>query len=85
MLAKLTGHDSVRILLAGESPEWLTPDAIPASPSAIRKLYEQLDGLKPTLGGADLVANVREAVDLEAPKDKSARVIVVFTDRQKFG
>jgi len=85
MLEKLTNHDSVRILLAGETPEWFTPEAIPASPSMIRKLSEQLDALKPTLGGADLAANVREAVDLEAPKDKSARVIVVFTDRQKIG
>jgi len=85
LLDKLTGRDSVRILLAGETPEWLTPDAIQVSPSAIRKLHAQVDSLKPTEGAGDLIACVREAADLEAPKDKSARVIVVFSDRQRFG
>ena len=84
-LEQLTSRDSVRIILAGETPEWLTPDAIEVSPSAIRKLRTQVDGLKPTLGAGDLIACVREAADLEAPKDKSARVIVVFSDRQRFG
>ena len=85
LLEKLTSRDSVRVILAGETPEWLTPDAIQVSPSAIRQLRSQLDSLKPTLGAADLIACVREAADLEAPKDKSARAIVVFSDRQRFG
>ena len=85
MLGELQGRDSVRVLLAGESPEWLTPDPVEVGSGAIRKLRAQLDGLKPTLGAADLIACVREAADLEAPKDKSVRVIVVFSDRQRFG
>ena len=84
-LDQLTGRDSVRVLLAGETPEWLTPDPIQVSSSAIRALRSKISSLKPTQGAADLVACVREAIDLEAPKDKSARVIAVFTDRQKFG
>jgi hypothetical protein len=85
LLDKLTGRDSVRVLLAGETPEWLIPDAIQVSPTAIRKLRAQVDSLKPTEGAGDLIACIREAADLEAPKDKSARVIVVFSDRQRFG
>jgi len=85
MLGELTRRDSVRILLAGETPEWLTPDPVEVSSGAIHKLRTQLDGLKPTQGAGDLIACVREAADLEAPKDKSARVIVVFSDRQRFG
>ncbi len=85
LLEKLTSRDSVRVLLAGESPEWLTPDAIPASPSAIQKLRTQLNSLKPTLGAANLLAAIQEAVELEAPRDKSVRMIVVMSDRQRFG
>jgi hypothetical protein len=85
VLDGLKPSDSVRVLLAGETPEWLTPDAMPAAPAAVRKLRTQINELKPTLGAGDLVACVREAADLEAAKDKSARVIVVITDGQRFG
>ncbi|MCI0746160.1 MAG: BatA domain-containing protein [Verrucomicrobia subdivision 3 bacterium] len=85
LLDDLKGSDTIRLLLAGESPEWLTPDSLPASAGTIRKLHAQINELKPTLGAADIIACVREAADLEAPKDKSARVIVVITDGQRFG
>ena len=80
VLNELKGSDSVRILLAGESPEWLTRE--PMQPSKFRG---EIHDLKPTLGAGDLLACVREAVELEAPKDKSERVIVVITDGQRFG
>jgi uncharacterized protein (DUF58 family) len=73
MLGELTSRDSVRILLAGETPEWLTPDPVQVGSSAIQKLRTQLDGLRPTQGAGDPIACVREAADLEAPKDKSVR------------
>src|SRR5262245_48463801 len=85
LLDRLTSRDSVRVLLAGETPEWLTPDAIPATPAALRSLHSQINALKPSVGGGDIIACVREATDLEVPKDKSARVVVVFSDRQRFG
>jgi len=85
VLDELKPSDSVRVLLAGETPEWLTSDSVPAAPAAIRKLRTQISELKPTLAAGDLVACVREAADLEAAKDKSARVIVVITDGQRFG
>ena len=85
LLGELKSTDSVRILLAGEFPEWLTPDSIPANPSGIRGLRAQLDQLKPTQGAGDLIACVREAADLEAPKDKSGRSIIVLSDGQRFG
>ena len=85
LLDDLKGSDTVRVLLAGESPEWLSEDSVPASAGAVRKLRAQLHDLKPTLGASDLIACVREAADLEAPKDKSARVIVVISDGQRFG
>jgi hypothetical protein len=84
LLDQLKAGDSVRVLLAGESPEWLTPDSLPASGAALRKLRAQINELKPTLGASDLLACVREAADLEAAKDKSARVIVVISDGQRF-
>src|SRR5688572_2039400 len=80
LLDELKPSDTVRVLLAGESPEWLTRE--PAQASAIRK---ELQKIQPTLGAGDLLACVREAVELEAPKDKSERLIVVVTDGQRFG
>ncbi len=85
LLGELTGSDTVRVMLAGESPEWLTPDPVPARSGPLRRLREQLAELKPTLGGADLVACVREAAEQEAPKDRSARVVMVLSDGQRFG
>jgi hypothetical protein len=85
LLDDLKAGDTVRVLLAGESPEWLTTDSLPASGSALRKVRAQINELKPTLGAADLIACVREAADLETPKDRSARVIVVISDGQRFG
>src|SRR4029434_1949947 len=64
ILSQLTNRDTVRVLLAGESPDWLPPNPVPVSPSALRRLREQLDRLKPTLGSAELLASVREATDL---------------------
>jgi hypothetical protein len=58
---------------------------VDASAASITKLKAQLNALKPTLGAGDLVTCVREAADLEAAKDKSAKVIVVITDGQRFG
>jgi len=85
VLDDLKPSDSVRVLLAGETPEWLTGDSTPATQATIRRLRTQIGELKPTLGASDLIACVREAADLEAAKDKSARVIVVITDGQRFG
>jgi hypothetical protein len=85
VLDDLKPSDSVRVLLAGETPEWLTSDSTPATQATIRRLRTQIGELKPTLGASDLIACVREAADLEAAKDKSARTIVVITDGQRFG
>ena len=85
LLDDLKASDTVRVLLAGESPEWLNTDSVPASGSPLRKLRAQINELKPTLGAGDLIACVREAADLEAPKDRSARVVVVVSDGQRFG
>jgi hypothetical protein len=69
LLGDLKASDSVRVLLAGESPEWVTREGTAASKVQLREV-------EPTSGGGDLLACVREAVELEAPKDKSERVII---------
>lgn len=85
LLDELNASDSVRVLLAGESPEWLTPTSIAGHGSSLRTLRSQLNALRPSLAAADLVACIREAADLEPAKDKSGRLIVVLTDGQRFG
>jgi hypothetical protein len=84
LLGDLTAADTVRVMLAGESPEWLTEPSL-ATQGALRKLRARINELKPTLGAADLLACIREAADIEEPSDKSARVIVVISDGQRFG
>ena len=85
VISDLGSADSLRVLLAGETPEWLTRDAVPAQTGPLRKVRAQLAEVKATQGGTDLLAAVREAADLEAPKDKSARIIVLVTDGQRHG
>jgi len=85
MLGELKGSDSVRVMLARESPQWLTPQALPATPANVRRLRAQINDLKPTLSAANVAGCVHEAADLETPKEKSARVIAVISDRQRFG
>jgi aerotolerance regulator-like protein/VWA domain-containing protein/CARDB protein len=80
ILDDLRGSDTVRVLLAGESPAWLTQEAVQVS-----KVRAQLRNVQPTLGAGDLLACIREAVELEAAKDKSERLILVITDGQRFG
>jgi hypothetical protein len=85
LVDELTPNDLVRVVLAGESPQWLSEDPLPANATTRRHLHAQFDALKPTTGAGDLLAAVREAADLEIPKDKSQRVILVLTDRQRQG
>lgn len=80
LLDGLKASDSVRVLLAGESPEWLIRE-----PTALSRAQPRVKEVEPTLGGGDLLACVREAVELEAPKDKSERVVMVITDGQRQG
>ncbi|HTD88695.1 MAG TPA: BatA domain-containing protein [Candidatus Binatia bacterium] len=80
LLDGLKASDSVRVLLAGESPEWLIRE-----PTALSRAQPQLKQVEPTVGGGDLLACVREAVELEAAKDKSERVVMVITDGQRYG
>lgn len=85
VLNGLGGGDMVRVLLAGESPEWLGDGPVPATLSALRRLHSQLDALKPTLGKADLIGCLREAADMEPPPNLSARLIHVISDGRRFG
>ena len=80
LLDELSASDSVRVLLAGESPEWLVQES-----AALSRAQPRLREVQVTGGGGDLLACVREAVELEAPKDKSERVVMVVTDGQRFG
>ncbi|HKQ36470.1 MAG TPA: CARDB domain-containing protein, partial [Verrucomicrobiae bacterium] len=64
----------------GESPEWLIRE-----PTSLSRVQPRLQDVQPTFGAGDLLACVRESVELEAPKDKSERVVMVITDGQRYG
>ncbi len=85
LLDDLHPSDTVRVLLAGETPAWLLPEPLAASGAALATVRARIQALRPTLGGGDLLASIREAVDLEPARDKAGRRIIVISDGQRFG
>lgn len=85
LMRGLTARDTIRVLLAGETPEWLLAEPVAATSGVITKVGSELAELQPTLGSADIAASVREALELEVAEDKIARIISVVTDGQAYG
>lgn len=85
LLGELKRADSLRVLIAGESPEWLTDEPVTPTAASLRQLRARLEQLRPSLAKADLAACIREAVDLEPAKDKVQRVVILLSDGQRFG
>ena len=79
-LDDLDSGDRLRILLAGERPEWLYPAAMELSGETRARLNEDLKNLKPTLASADLGAALMTALELQPDRKVYSRKIHLFTD-----
>ena len=82
-------RDSVRVLLAGESPEWLTPETRSPVNASRRCAHCARNSMRTETdagrGGLDRRACAKPPIS-KPPKDKSARVIVVVhAIGQRFG
>jgi hypothetical protein len=85
LLDGLGPDDLVQVVLASESPRWLTPEAVCATDSTCNKLKSAIAALQPTQGAARFFACLNAAVNAPPPEGVLARRIAVFTDGMAHG
>jgi len=85
LISRLNETDSIRLMLAAATPEWLTPAAVSADDRSKTHLLRHLRELAPTLAGADMLHCVREAVEAEPADAQAVRIITVITDGRAHG
>ena len=79
-LGRLAKEDTVRILIATDAPQWLTPAPLMLSPENRQALSALLKKIRPSLGGSSLPAAVGEALQYPAGSDRGMRRILLFSD-----
>ena len=84
-LAVLRSDDTLRILLASDSPTWLTPSALAGTVAGRQQAAELLAAIEPGLGVCRWPASLTEAVLARAPRAMMRREVVVITDGQAHG
>ncbi|TWU14312.1 hypothetical protein CA54_31560 [Symmachiella macrocystis] len=85
LLAELSDGDSVRVLLAGNRPHWLTSSAAVVDSATTDQLKHALSELEPTLATADLFSAVQMAADAVPASSATSRTIAVLTDGSRHG
>ena len=76
----LSDADTVRVMLAANGPQVLTPAALAADSGTRAQLVERIAALRPTLGSADWQACIERALAGDADDRAVARFIVVLAD-----
>jgi hypothetical protein len=79
-LSKLGEEDTARILVASDSPRWLTPASLQMTPGNRDALQSMLRDLKATDGGSDMALAIADALQTSPSADRNARRIAIFTD-----
>ena len=82
LLDELGEGDFVRVLLASSAPKWLATAPIPVNDASRDELRGRLGKLSPSLGAADMLRCVREAIAADSAVERADRVVVVVTDGQ---
>ena len=85
LLDELGSGDTVRVLLAGNRPQWLTTSPVDVDGDAKGQLKHALSELEPTLATADLFSAIQTAADSTPPNNASSRTIAVLTDGSRHG
>jgi len=81
-LADLKPGDTVRILAASPYPVWATAGSFRVGASGQELVYSQLESVRPTSGGSDLLAALFTAVQADAEPVSQKRRVVLITDGQ---
>ncbi|MCA9038746.1 MAG: BatA domain-containing protein [Planctomycetaceae bacterium] len=79
-LEELENGTQVRLLLAGERPEWMYPTALELSADSRARINEDLNQLEPTLASAQLGSALLLALESKPDQNIYLRRIELFTD-----
>ncbi|QDU78476.1 hypothetical protein Pla110_01800 [Polystyrenella longa] len=79
-LDELNDGTQLRVLLAGERPDWLYPAALELSSDTRSRLKQDLNKLEPTMASANLGATLMLSMETEPEQDVYLRKIKLFTD-----
>lgn len=85
VLEKLSANDTARVLLAAESPSWLTPQALAGTAAGCQQALEQILTTEPADGSCRWTDCLTEAVLAHSPRPGMSREVIVFTDGQAHG
>ncbi len=81
-LAKMNSGDSVRIMAASPYPVWATAGSFRVGAGSDDLVISQLESVRPTHGGSDLLASLFTAVQSDTDGTTDSRRIVLITDGQ---
>jgi len=84
LVAGLNEQDTVRVMLASQTPQWLVPAAVSMNGEAANQLRARMREVKPTLAAGDMPRCVEEAIAAEG-RDQAQRIVTVLTDGQAYG
>ncbi len=79
---KLSGNDLVRGLTAAPYPLWMLPTPVRSDPDGRARMLNELNRLRPTQAGSDLLAALLVAVQAEVDPGVTSRRILLCTDQQ---
>ena len=85
LIENLYESDTVRIMQAASTPEWLAPVGRPVDAKTRRKLLGLLQEVEPVQTGVDLHRCLMEALDAEPANKRARRMITLITDGQAHG
>lgn len=85
LLDQLTPSDSIQVIVARETPVFLTSHPVDGTPEQIQRLRRDINALEPTLGTANFPAAIQKALAAEEDLEKMARIITVIADDQAHG
>ena len=85
IIDQLRPGDFIRVLLASNAPQWLEADPKRADSKTKSRLRDQLRGLQSTLGSADMLLSLQDAIDAGPAHDTASRLLIVLTDGQSHG
>lgn len=81
----LSGADAVQVVFAASTPQWQTTEPLAGNSAAFAQLCERIKSLGPSLGPADLMATIEQALAVEAGRGSQSRIVTVITDCRQHG
>ncbi|WP_083842881.1 BatA domain-containing protein [Schlesneria paludicola] len=81
----LTSTDAVHIVLAASTPQWQTTEPLAGDSAAFGQLCQRVQRMSPSLGPADLMGTIEQALAVETGRQSRSRIVTVVTDCRQHG